>query len=363
MIRHFVAALFAHALLTTPAWATADTPVPSEADREAAARVAAMSNDSPPDRLIQQLEALKLSEGALYMLAGIQPLVVEQVVNDQTRMVLEYIASLPATELSDLRAGQTVVRTSATWSKREKDRLLGISSSYKLRKHKKIKSIRIGNLSGWSMRFELVGKKDDMSEEFAVAETPEREERAMNRLTSHFGARPPEITSGPGTRLPLQDGSFEKEASLGTLWKLEKAVELGGPFPASDVSLDRNEAIDGHASLRLNSDFNTRYWSQVVQKVPVQPDTSLALRSHVRVKAVIRERDQERRFAFGFVFEDANGIEVGQVLKDLDGGDSGWRDHTVHAMVPPGATTARVMLVCTQSGTVWFDGMSLEVGY
>lgn len=357
------AALLALCLAITPGHATANAPVPTEADRAAAERVARMGADSPPERLVQQLDALKLSEGGLFVLGGLEPVLVEQVINPKSRQVLEYVATLPGTTQSELRSGETVVRTTAIWSKRERAYLEDIADTWGLKKHKKLKYMRIGNLSGRSMRFELVGKKDEMSIELALGDLPVRQEKALKKLTAHFGAQPPPITSGPGSRLPLVDGSFEKDTSLSTTWRVEKAIELGGPLPAAEVSLDRNEVLDGSASLRINSDASTRHWDMVTQVVPVPGGTPVILRGNVKARRVVRERDQDRRFFMGLQFLDGAGSVVGENILPIDSGDMDWRDYALHARAPDGATAARLVLVCTMSGTVWFDGLTLEVGY
>jgi len=350
-------------LASSGAWATANAPVPTDEDRAAADRVARMDADSPPARLVMQLEALKLSEGGLFLLGGVEPVLVDQVINEKTRMVLEYLATLSGTTLSELRAGETVVRTTAIWKKHEKEKLLDIADAWDIKKHKKLKYMRIGDLSGRSMRFELVGKKDEMVVELALGDLPVRQEKALKRLTSHFGAQPSPITSGPGSRLPLVDGSFEKEGVLNAAWKTSKAIELGNALPANDISLDRNEVLDGNASLRMNSDTNTRHWDMVEQVVPVTGGTSLVLRGNVKVKRVVRERDQDRRFFMGMQFLDAAGMVVGERMANIESGDMDWRDQALHATAPDNAVAVRISLVCTMSGTVWFDGLTLEVGY
>lgn len=353
--------LGSQAFFLPAAHATANAPVPTAADEMAAKQVARMPSDSPPARMVQLLEAMDLGRAALFSLAGLEPLLVEQLVDSKKRAVLQYVSELPATELSELRAGQTVVRSQASWSSLEEEALVEVARTYEIKKPKKLERIRIGNMSGRSMRFELVGKKGEVSTEFADAPTPEREEWAMDRLTAHFGARPPGITSGPGRRLPLEDGSFEEQSSLGTTWELQTAVRRGSGMPQAEVNLDHREVLDGTSSLRFYSDDSTRSWQQVVQRIPVAPGTPLVLRGHVRKHHVVLERDQERRFHVALRFFDASGAPVGQPERTrIDQGDMDWQEVVVRAHAPPEATAVEVVVACTLSGTAWFDGFTLE---
>jgi hypothetical protein len=272
--------------------------------------------------------------------------------------------SMPATELSDLRAGQTVVRTKASWSKRETERLIDMASEFGLKKPTKLASIRIGVVPGLKVTAELVGKKGNYRTEFAFSTTPERENSARERLTRHFGARPAEIASGPGSKLPLEDSSFERKESLGSLWILETLVEKGSPLPMAEVALDRDVVLDGRASLRFHSDAGSRSWLGVSQAVTVSPGMPLLVKGHFKARNVRAERDQERIFRARLVFTDASGNMLDlPVSQDFAMSDTDWREFQLKGVVPSGAGYVRVEMACTMSGTAWFDAFTMTIGF
>jgi hypothetical protein len=350
-------------LVTTPALAVLG-PVPDDADRGAADVVARMADASPQDRVVKLLKASELSREALFVLAGFDPLLVDQVVDGRTSLVLAYLKAMPATEMVDLRAGNTVVRHAAGWSKAETERLVAIAEEAELKKPKSLETVRVGVMPGSSMRFELFGKKGNVEVEFAIAPTPVREDRAREKLTRYFSAQPAAIMRGPGTRLPLEDASFEQPASIGGVWTLEPCVTRSGTIPAAQISLDTDEKLDGRSSVRFNSDIDTRYWPQLSQSVAIAPGTSLVLRGHIKARYLRRERDQERVFRLAMEFTDIDGNPVGAPVEaPLQTGDMEWRQFVMSTYAPPDADFVKVVLACTVSGTAWFDGLSLEIGY
>jgi len=351
-------------LLPSVAAAVATAPVPTAQHRTQAESVARMNDASPTDRVVKLMKAAELEREALFVLAGYDPILVEQLIDEKTRGVVAYIADLPATELADLRAGNTVVRRAEGWGKLEWQHLIELATLAEIPKTKKLESVRIGVITGSNMRFELFGAKGDTEIIFAIAPTPVREERARGMLTKHFGARPAEITRGPGTRLPLVDSSFERETSIGGAWSLEPCVTRGGTIPEAQIALDLSERLDGRAAVRFHSDTNTRYWPQLEQKISIAPGTSLVLRGHVKGHYLRRERDQERVFRMALEFEDIAGNPVGEPVEaTLQTGDMDWRQFVIKAYAPIEADYVKVVLASTISGTAWFDGLSLEIGY
>ncbi len=346
------------------AWSTAATPVPDDLDRASARAIARMPSDTPPDRLVQLMEALDLEKGALFLLAGTDPMLVEQVLDPNSHMVALYVSGLPATELAELRMGRSVVRPIQIWSRSERDQLVEMARTLGLPGCKKLRSIRIARVPGRSMRIEIIGRKGSVEMELAAAPTPEQEERARMKLTAFFGAMPPRVTSGPGSRLPLADNSFEDRQGLGTAWKLEKSVELGSEIPRSEVGLEWQDVLDGSRCLRFHADSDTRSWYQVFQRLPVTGDTPLVLSAHFKAHHVTLERDQKRRFYMAMDFEDHSGRLLGEPhIVNITENDFGWRQVTLHARAPADASYVKVYLVFTMSGTVWVDGMTLEEGY
>lgn len=350
------------ALVVPSVRAGADALVPTEEDQTAAEYVARMDDDSPQDRLIQMLRARELSMGALFVLAGADPVLVDQVLDEKVRAVLDWVAELPATRMSELRSGQTVVRSAEAWTARERERLEAIAARLDV-KTRSLTGVRIGAVGGAHLRFEMVGKKGGAEVVLALPAAPSREEKARDRLTARFGARPAEITSGPGTRLPIEDASFER-GDLGGAWQVTPFVEKGNPLPAAEVTIDRGEAMDGVASLRFHADAQTRSWPQVTQTITVVPFTTLVLRGHVRTRFVRRERDQERNLRLAMVWLDIAGTPLGDpVAAEVPTGDMDWRAFVVKGEAPSGTSFVQVSMACTMSGTAWFDGLQLEIGY
>ena len=351
-------------LVPSLALAVANAPVPTAQDRAKAESVARMSGSSPTDRVVKLMKAAELDRAALFVLAGYDPILVEQIVDEKTRVVIAYLTDLPATELADLRAGNTVVRRAEGWGKLEWQHLIELATLAEIPKSKKLESVRIGVITGSNMRFELFGTKGNTEIIFAIAPTPVREERARDMLTKHFGARPAEITRGPGTRLPLEDASFENEGSIGGVWQLTPCVTRGGTIPEAQIALDLSERHDGRAAVRFHSDTNTRYWPQLEQQISIAPGTSLVLRGHVKGHYLRRERDQERVFRLALEFVDIAGNPVGEPIEaPLQTGDMDWRQFVITAHAPAEADYVKVVLASTISGTAWFDGLSLEIGY
>jgi hypothetical protein len=351
-------------MLPSLASAVANAPVPTAQDRALAESVARMSGASPTDRVVKLMKAAELDRAALFVLAGYDPILVEQLVDEKTRVVIAYLTDLPATELADLRAGNTVVRRAEGWGKLEWQHLIELATLAEIPKVKKLESVRIGVITGSNMRFELFGAKGNTEIIFAIAPTPVREERARDMLTKHFGARPTEITRGPGTRLPLDDASFEKEGSIGGVWELAPCVTRGGTIPEAQIALDTSERLDGRAAVRFHSDVDTRYWPQLQQRISIAPGTSLVLRGHVKGHYLRRERDQERIFRLALEFEDIAGNPVGEPIEaPLQTGDMDWRQFVIKGYAPAEADYVKVVLASTISGTAWFDGLSLEIGY
>lgn len=358
----FAPLLLALCLPLGSAWAKNLLPTPQ--DHEAALRIERLPSNNPIDRLVQILSSLEFSDGALFVLAGPEPILVEQILNEKNRIYLDYLAALPATDLSDLRSGRTVVRTKEGWSKRETEKLIVMAERLGIKKPKKLESIRIGVIPGLKVQVELVGKKGSAKTELAYSTTPEREERARDTLTAYFGARPLEITSGPGSKIPLEDCSFEKKESLGTDWQLSTLVEKGSPLPLAEVALDRDVVIDGRSSLRFHSDDESRSWLGVSQSVTVSPDMPVVLRGHYKIRNVRRERDQQRIFHARMLFTDSGGNPVGSpITEEITLMDTDWREFVLRGTVPQSASYVRVEIACTMSGTAWFDAFSMTVGF
>ena len=58
------------------------------------------------------------------------------------------------------------------------------------------------------------------------------------------------------------------------------------------------------------------------------------------------------------------GNPVGEPIEaPLVTGDMEWRQFVIKGTAPMEADYVKVVLACTVSGTAWFDGLSLEIGY
>ena len=138
----------------------------------------------------------------------------------------------------------------------------------------------------------------------------------------------------------------------------------GGTIPEAQIALDTADVHDGRASVRFHSDTSTRHWPQLEQRVTIAPGTSLVLRGHVKAHYLRRERDQERIFRLAMEFEDIAGNPVGEPIEaPLVTGDMDWRQFVIKGHAPMEADYVKVVLSCTVSGTAWYDGLSLEIGY
>lgn len=343
-------------------------PVVDDVDRAAALRVSAMNDADPVSRLLMLLEARKLDDGGLFALAEQHPDIVEQAVIARYKRAVDWLSSIPAPELHRIRRGEQVLRSRDLWRGVEEDNAIAIGTSFGF-KEKKLLAVRAGPYEGRIFRVivDSKGKGQEIDRgtvELAWPPTPERDEVSRNTLAKYFGARPSRLDQGAGSLLPLRDGSFEAEGTLGTNWQLEEAIVLSGVrTPVSDVLIDEDVYLDGTNSVRIYNTSATRLFYAVTQRVEVVGGMRIKARSHHRTEGVRAEFQQnEADLYLSLTFEDifnkpiaAPLIARGRISTHT------WEPLEVTAAVPVEAAYARVALVAGLSGTTWFDGTSLTL--
>ncbi len=346
---------------------SAAPPVIEEVDRNAALRVAAMEDGDPISRLLMLLEARRLSEGALYALASLRPGVVEQAIVPRYKRAVAWIETLPAPELHRMRRGETIIRARDIWRGNEAERAVALGTSFGY-KEKKLVALRVGPLEGRVVRVEVnaKGKGDTIDKatvELAWPSTPTRDEESRDTLSKYFGVRPSRIDQGSGSLLPLEDGSFEAEGTIGTNWILEDAVVLGVRSPVADLRIDEDVHLDGTASVRVYNTSDTRLFNALVQRVEVVPGMKLVARTHHKTENVRAEFQQnEGDLYLSLTFEDLYKRPVAAPVIDRGRiATHGWEPLEVRATVPDDAVYVRLALVSGLSGTTWFDGTSLSL--
>lgn len=328
-------------------------------------RILAMPSADPSGRINQVLAARELDDASLFALATRAPGLVEQLKVEPYTFVMDYFAAVPAPELHRMRRGETVIRTKKEWksSSAEKLAVEALAEALDL-PLKKIEAVRTGPLEGRILRVELVADDSSGVVEMAWPSTPERDEKSRDALAKVFGARPSHRGMGVGAPLPLEDGSFERAESLGTVWQIEKGPDLGGGTPAAEVSVDGRSAIDGISSLRFYATQRTRQFLVVAQRVTVAPYTPLVARVMLRTESVRKEFLQNASDLYlEMSFEDITGAPVGTPIRDVGAGETHtWQALEVQGTVPDGAAYVRVALLSGLSGTAWFDGVTLLIG-
>jgi len=359
----FFVAVFVFALTTSPSNAS---PVANEMERARAQRVMNMPDVAPSDRINQLLAARNFNEAELFSLAATHPVIVEHFAPGDLQLGATYLFSLAGAELHKMRTGGTLIRPVRKLSPKEKTALKPASKVLGV-PHEKLAGVKIGPKDGRNYVLELTyqikrKKTATFDLELVPPPTPERDEAARSKLTKFFGARPSSTGRGIGSALPIRDDSFENEYSLSDGWRLEQGRVLGAPTPTQEVMLDERNAIDGMRSLRFYATERTRVFQKVVQEVPVQPGVMTRLRAQHKAENIRVEFQQYRpdyKVQLTFL---SNGTPIGEP-KAAKGrmGTHVWELLEISERVPANATEARIEILCSLSGTAWFDGLSFQV--
>ncbi len=340
------------------------------AAQAAASRVSSLPDTDPVARINMVLEAAKLDDNALFVLAQTHPSIAEHLSDKHIKMTVDYLRTIPATELHRIRRGETVIRPYDSLRGPEKKAALALAEKmgFPKFKEKKLASIRMGPIEARVFRLEITYNKthrEVVSEtvDMAWPSTPERDEDTRDRLARYFGARPTRMAGAPGTPLPLEDGSFENPDTLGVTWELGEGVILGTDLPVSEVAVDADVALDGTHSLRFNSTQATRRFPEVLQHVPVQPGTPVLLRAQFRAQNLrVEYQQREDQVGLSLTWLDSSGYPVGPaVIASGRLTSHPWELLEIREVAPQGATMARVGLLSAVSGTSWFDGVTLVV--
>ncbi len=368
--RVLLGVLLAASLQGTAAWAQ-DTkpPVVTDADRWAAAEVTAITDTDPVGRLNQLLVAARLSQAALFVLAGSNPGIVEQVVDPKYQAAVAVIDALPPPELHRIRRGETVIRTNDILRGRERDRAIVLAEQFEFAKfdEKKLGAIRIGPLEGRYYRVEVTyqaKKKKTLygSIELAWPSTPERDEETRNQLRANPGvAQRRRHGQRPG-RVPVSQGSFEAPDSLDAAWFVGDGPSFPPGTPRGDVNLDDSTALDGTRSLRFHNNAQTRLFPTVLQRVDIVGGTRVRVRCQFRANNLrVEYLQREDQVGMSLQWLDANGQALGAPLQAIGRlSTHPWELLEIESTAPADATAATLQLMSPVPGTAWFDGVNIE---
>jgi hypothetical protein len=359
----FIVSLIMGILGAAPSMAA---PMATELERARAERVMNMPDVAPSDRINQLLASRGFNEAELFALAATHPVIVEHFSPGDLNLAANYLFSLAGAELHRMRTGGTLIRPIRKLSPKEKTALRPVSKELGI-PHEKLRGVKIGPKDGRNYILELTyqikrKKTATFDIELVPPQTPERDEAARKKLTKHFGARPSRAGRGIGSSIPIKDNSFESEYSLSDGWRVEQGRVLGAPTPTQEVMLDERNAIDGLRSLRFYATKRTRVFQKVVQEVPVQPGLMSRFRvlhkaENVRVEFQQYRSDYKAQLTFL-----SNGIPIGSpFIAKGRLGTHVWELLEIAERIPPNATEARIELLCSLSGTAWFDGLAFEV--
>lgn len=344
---------------------------PPVTDADKAAIDAILSTESDGEtfgRLLMVLSALEadLSEGALFYLATTHPQFSEMILTDRYRYAMNYLLKIPAFDRGRLRQGETILREVKQMSKLER---LAAQDLAKFMGHnpKKLRSIRIGAFRGFMISMEIASepKRKELLKEYvdlAWPSTPIRDERSREILTKHFKARPSPPITGPNARILVADPSFEK-TGLNGAWKIGPGIQIITDKPESNIEIDTEEIMDGEHALRFYATDRTRSFPSVSQTIPIPAGQMIRLRVYVRASKLrleFKQSPNSTRVSIRFL--DANGEPVAprqDAVARL--GSYEWELMEIKTMVPANATQAEIKFISGQSGTVWFDGLSLNI--
>jgi len=341
-------------------------PVASALEEARAQRVTAMADVSPADRINQLLASRDFNEAELFTLAGNHPGIVEHLIPGDLRLATDYLFSLDGAELHRIRNGGTLIRSVRNLSRKEKASAQTLADFYGV-DFDKLRGVKLGPKDGriyiLELTFQIKKKKTATYEmELVWPTTPAREEQSRSLLTKHFGARPSRVGRGAGSSVPVKDSSFESPYSLADGWRLGEGRVLGAPTPMQEVMLDERTAIDGKRSARFYATERTRVFQNIVQEVPVQSGTKTRLRVQHKAENIRIEYQQRRNdFKIQITYL-SNGYPVSEPISaPARQGTHPWELLEIESVVPMNANEARIEIVCSLSGTAWFDGIVYEV--
>jgi kynureninase len=170
------------------------------------------------------------------------------------------------------------------------------------------------------------------------------------------------VGHGVGSALTIKDSSFENQYSLADGWRLERGRILGAATPIQEVMIDTRTAVDGTSSVRFYATERTRVFQNVVQEIVVQPGALSRFRVQHKTENVRVEFQQNRSdFKVQITYLN-NGSPVAPPIKAHGRmGSHSWELLELEHKTPHNATEARIELICSLSGTAWFDGLIFEV--
>lgn len=352
-------------LLTTNS-AFARPPIITQDAEFAARRIASMPDGDPVSRLLMVLSARELDDAALFVLATTHPGIAEQATQEEYQLAVDYLSSLPPAQLHRIRLGETVIRTDRSMLAAEEEITEKLCKQLRIRP-RRFEAMRVGPLEGRIFRVEVNyrkrGNTETRSLELAWPSTPQRDEQSRETLTRYFGARPSQLSMGPGAPLPIADISFEEDNTLSTHWELRTAQMIDIDTPVVDIGIDSHVAIDGFRSLRFHASSRTRLFRMATQTITVVQGMRLQARAYIKADNLRAELQQrEENVYLGLSFLDIRETPVAPPQRHLARLETHpWELLEVTAVVPPGTSLVRIELISAVSGTAWFDGVTLKI--
>ncbi len=164
----------------------------------------------------------------------------------------------------------------------------------------------------------------------------------------------------------LKNPSFEEYSGrIPEGWQLSSFRGLEGEQEV-EYGIDSLVAFDGFASFYFKGDRQTGRWYTLFQEVPVKDVTRVRIRGAIRSQNVIRYVNNYAQCNFVLIFFDKDHNRFQDVRfydkrTTMRLGTADWTVEERNFRVP--ANTAYITVACIfgMTGTVWFDGLSLEI--
>ncbi len=178
-------------------------------------------------------------------------------------------------------------------------------------------------------------------------------------LSAALPGTPPASAEEPPPR--LKNASFEEGGAPPAGWEMFEGATNGPSGDSSEVSLDATIVKHGKSSLRLSGGAGTTAWQLVRQKAAVEPGQRVTLRMLAKSVAVRKEGNQYPNANGILEFVNAKNERVQMLWTPTLIGDHEWTELRLTTIVPAATASAWVGVFLSQSGTLWFDDVRLDV--
>lgn len=159
----------------------------------------------------------------------------------------------------------------------------------------------------------------------------------------------------------LKNASFEEGGTPPAGWEMFEGATNGASGDSSEVALDATIFKHGKSSLRLSGGAGTTAWQLIRQKTPVEPGQRVTLRMLAKSVAVRKEGNQYPNANGILEFVNAKNERVQMLWTPTLFGDHDWTELRLTTIVPAATTAAWAGVFLSQSGTLWFDDVRLDV--